>query len=293
MFYVQLLFICMSCIVILVMLYKRDASLAVMKTTKPIVIPLNIFQTWYTKKLPPKMEECVDSIKKCNPEFKYFLFDDDECREFIKSNFDADVLYSYDSLIPGAFKADLWRYCILYKHGGIYLDIKYKCINGFKFITLTTDEHFVRDRYEVLNRLAVYNALMICKPGNEILLKCIHRIVENVREKFYGISGLHITGPLMMVEFFTPSEKRKLNNIYHYDQDGYYYIVSGRKKFLMIYPEYRKEQVKHQNKKHYSVLWGERNKRIFVEVILSVDINFIEYIALIFLDEIQSSLILP
>jgi mannosyltransferase OCH1-like enzyme len=243
------------CIIISFIVY--DTKHTLVENNKQI-IPLNIFQTWETKDLPPRMNECVRALKLCNPEFRYYLFDDKECRDFIKNNFDDEVLYSYDRLIPGAFKADLWRYCILYKLGGIYLDIKYECVNGFKFITLTTDEYFVRDRYDVSNKSAVYNALMICKPGNEILSKCIRKIVENVKMKFYGLSALQITGPKMMIEFFTPNEKRKLNDLYHFDKNGYYYIVHGNQKILMIYPEYRREQAKHQGIKHYSVLWSQR-----------------------------------
>ena len=56
-------------------------------------------------------------------ELEYFLYDDDECSQYIKTNFSSDVLTSYNTLIPGAYRADLWRYCILYKYGGIYLDI--------------------------------------------------------------------------------------------------------------------------------------------------------------------------
>ena len=39
------------------------------------VIPLKIYQTWYTKDLPPKMQECVDKKKRENPEFEYNLYD--------------------------------------------------------------------------------------------------------------------------------------------------------------------------------------------------------------------------
>ena len=49
-------------------------------------------------------------IKNLNPKFNYFLFDDNDCREFIRLNFRPDVLNAYDRLIPGAYKADLWRY---------------------------------------------------------------------------------------------------------------------------------------------------------------------------------------
>ena len=78
------------------------------------MIPLNIFQTWKTKELPPKMQEIVNKLKKQNPEFKHYLFDDNDCRNFIKKHFNKDVLQAFDNLIPGAYKADLFRYQILW-----------------------------------------------------------------------------------------------------------------------------------------------------------------------------------
>jgi mannosyltransferase OCH1-like enzyme len=86
-------------------------------------------------------------------------------------------LYAFDKLKPGAYKADLWRYCILYKKGGIYLDIKYRCVNGFKLIELTNKEYCVRDRYfEGIQ--GIYNALLCFKPNNLMLDKCIKTIVH-------------------------------------------------------------------------------------------------------------------
>jgi len=54
----------------------------------------------------------------------HYLFHDAECRDFIAQEYPPDVLMAYDRLIPTAFKADLWRYCVLYKYGGVYLDAK-------------------------------------------------------------------------------------------------------------------------------------------------------------------------
>ena len=45
------------------------------------------------------------------------------CREFIKVNFNPLVLKAYDTLIPTAYKADLFRLCVLYINGGIYGDL--------------------------------------------------------------------------------------------------------------------------------------------------------------------------
>ena len=40
-----------------------------------------------------------------NRDFHFHVFDDRDCREFIRTNFDARTLLAYDRLIPGAYKA--------------------------------------------------------------------------------------------------------------------------------------------------------------------------------------------
>ena len=220
------------------------------------VIPLNIFQTWFDKDLPPGMAECVDSLKRQNPEFKHYLYDDADCLAFLQKHYDNDVVYAYQKLVPGAYKADLWRYCVLYTYGGIYLDIKYHCVNGFKLINLADDEYFVMDRYHLLDQYAVYNAFMVVKPQNEILHKCIRRVVENVQNAFYGSDALEITGPLMMIQFFTPNDKKKLKRLYFTDNNA---IAYQGDYILKTYPEYRQEQQETSKKPHYDTLWRQRN----------------------------------
>jgi len=221
-----------------------------------IQIPPNIFQTWETKNIPPLMFNAIQKIKRFNPRFSHFLFDDNECREFIKNNFDHEVLNAYDTLIPGAFKADLWRYCILYKKGGIYLDMKYVPINGFRFINLLEKEHFVLD----FGGGGVYNALMVCKPGNEILLRAINEIVKNVRERFYGNSCLAPTGPNLLGKFFSDDEKNsfdlKHNCLGHNDIDKF--ILFNNHPVLQCYNGYFDERQKFSSIPHYANLWDNR-----------------------------------
>ena len=218
------------------------------------VIPLQIFQTWYTKDLPPYMRKCVDTLKSQNPEFKHFLYDDDECREYIAKNYDADVLSAFDQLIPGAYKADLWRYCVLYKEGGIYLDIKYRCSAGFKLIELTDDEYFVKDREWTYR--GVYNAFMVCKPGNPILKLAIDRVVNNVDMRYYGVTALAPTGPYLLVNCMTPSQYKSM--VLRFDEIDGFHIIYGNMQILTEYPEYRQEQRQFQKNKHYGYLWDRR-----------------------------------
>ncbi len=218
------------------------------------IIPLNIFQTWNTLKLPNKMKVNIEKLKKQNPEFTYHLYDDDMCKQFIKENFDKKILDTFDKLKPGAFKADLWRLCILYKYGGIYLDIKYSCHNNFKLIYLTTKEYFVRDRV-ICNQHGIYNALMISIPENKLLMDMINKIVDNVEKKFYGKSCLEVTGPLCINKFFTQKNIKEFKLRFDGDQ-----ILFKNIPILRMYKEYRTEQKNFGNTR-YTILW--KNKDIY------------------------------
>jgi len=221
------------------------------------IIPLKIFQTWYTKELPPTMKERVETLKKQNPIFEHFLFDDNDCREFIKTNFPADVLNAYDILIPGAYKADLWRLCVLYIHGGIYMDIKLCCVNGFKLIELTEANHFVKDR---LAPLSIYNACMACQQNHPYLLMAIKKIVNNVKTKLYGLNPLEPTGPVMLGNLFLNNRLPANIDMTHYE-DGGFIIFKGRFVISTEYPEYNSERTniyKSINTKRYCALWNEK-----------------------------------
>ena len=55
--------------------------------------------------------------------WEYRFYNDDDAANFLSTHFPVEVKEAYDVLIPGAFKADLFRYCVLFIHGGVYADI--------------------------------------------------------------------------------------------------------------------------------------------------------------------------
>lgn len=202
------------------------------------IIPLNIFQSWKTLDLPPKMKDNVKLLQLQNPQFKYYLYDDNMCRNFISDYFHKDVVYAFNKLKPGAYKSDLWRYCVLFIHGGIYLDIKYHCTNNFKLIQLTDKEYLVRDRFWD-NRLGIYQALIVSLPGNTILKKCIHQIVQYVKDDDIGLTFLSITGPHLINTFFKPKEIYAFGMYFKYNK----YIYNKYNQIILKqYNDYRKEQ---------------------------------------------------
>ena len=225
-------------------------------------IPNVIYQTWTTKDLPPKMAECVDRLKATNPGFKYELYDDVDCREFIKQHYDQDVLDAYDNLIPGAFKADLWRYCILYKKGGFYVDIKFHCEPGFSFDSKKRN-FYIREynhKGTGLYNHIVYTGVIGSRPNNPLFMDCIQQIVKNVKNKYYGPEHTSPTGPWLFASKMDPNDFENIEYSY-YEKDGVGYIrhIENETVIMSHYPEYREEQQRYGSKNYWKEAWINRN----------------------------------
>ena len=230
------------------------------------IIPLNIYLTWGYKKLPPKMQENVDRMRKVNPEFNIQLYDDNDCRKFIKKNFSKDILVAFDTLKPGAYKADLWRLCILYINGGIYIDIKLNCINNFKFIALTEKEHFAIDKpYNWKEgEIGLWNGILVSKPKNKLFLRCINKISKNVKNKYYGFNDLYPTGPgLLGEEYIIMLKENELTMNIQVELDKLDLcfeendqIIFNNVPILNFYKEYRYEQKQFAKTQHYGEIYN-------------------------------------
>jgi mannosyltransferase OCH1-like enzyme len=81
--------------------------------------------------VPAKMKEWTDTWIKLNPEYHYNFVDDNGINQFIRSSF-PDYFQALARLKHGASKADLWRYLVMFKHGGVYADVDCFCVNPLK-----------------------------------------------------------------------------------------------------------------------------------------------------------------
>ena len=140
--------------------------------------------------------------------------------------------------------------------GGIYLDIKYIPVNSFRFYNLLDREYFVLDN----GGEGIYNALMVCKAGNEILLKAINQIVQNVKNRYYGCNFLEPTGPHLLIKYFSEEEKKSLilkhKVVGPIDSDKI--ITYYDKPILDCYRGYLQERDIYSKKYHYSELWNNK-----------------------------------
>ena len=96
------------------------------------MIPKFIHQTWKTNEIPKKWIPFVNKVQKLNPEWKYKLWTDSDNDEFVKNEYPNfyDVFRSFSK---GIMRADVIRYLIMYKIGGVYLDLDYEVLQPFDF----------------------------------------------------------------------------------------------------------------------------------------------------------------
>ncbi len=100
------------------------AFLVVPNTATSSAVPRRIIQTWPTHFVSQSMGFAVDAWIRLNPEYEYLFYDDEDSLQFIKTNFNSYVIQAYERLESGSAKADLFRYCFLYVHGGVYVHMK-------------------------------------------------------------------------------------------------------------------------------------------------------------------------
>jgi mannosyltransferase OCH1-like enzyme len=170
------------------------------------MIPKTIYQTWYTKKLPEKIKNSVDSMLKVNPNYSYELYDDIDCLNFLKNNYGSQVIKAYESLNVGAAKADLWRYAILYKNGGIYLDIDSEIYSNLDSL-IQEDDIAIVSREKNPDHFVQW-CLMFDKNHpilENVLKKCVYNILNKTTENI-----LQLTGPSVfsqsIIEVLSPLE---------------------------------------------------------------------------------------
>jgi inositol phosphorylceramide mannosyltransferase catalytic subunit len=92
-----------------------------------MAIPKIIHQTVPDKsKMHQIFLDNVSRLKDLNGNWDHRLYDDREIGEFILESYGSEIAGYFDRLNPlyGAARADFFRYLLLYKFGGVYLDIK-------------------------------------------------------------------------------------------------------------------------------------------------------------------------
>lgn len=160
------------------------------------MIPKSIYQTFYTKNLPINIKNLIDDMLLNNPGYEHFLYDDEDIDNFIKNEFDYETYEAFKMLNVGAAKADFWRYCILYKRGGVYIDIDSSIIGKLDELITPFDNAIISR--ETNANIFVQWCLMF-SANHKLLEICINKCKDNILNKKTN-NILYLTGPRVFSE---------------------------------------------------------------------------------------------
>ena len=185
---------------------KLFYNLAIKETTNGKRIPRNFFQTYKSSLFDIKHSTQMKEFRVKHPTFNFYFYNDDDMDQFMNQFWRNHPIYNiYKGTKFGASKADIWRYCILFTLGGIYLDIDSQILFDMESIDENWNElisfeenvmagfswhydwpcrEFFQKHNFVENSLVCPNNivlqwLMIFRPSHPILLRTINLIVEN------------------------------------------------------------------------------------------------------------------
>lgn len=110
---------------------------------------------------------------------------DDDCIEFLKEHFNDYIANLFVTIPQGMYKADLWRLCKLYIHGGVYADVD--VVPYIDIDSLNKDISF----YSCLsvNSNSIFQAFMVTfsPPRNPLILHfLISFLINNPCQRFIG-----------------------------------------------------------------------------------------------------------
>lgn len=157
-----------------------------------MAIPKHIFQTFKTKNLPLLTKWHIWKIKRQNPDYEYFLYDDEDIKEFFQKEFPPEYISAYNRLTIGAAKADFFRYAILYKKGGVYLDIDSGISKPLKKLIKPNDVALIS--VERFPDIYCQWALIFDK-GHPFLKRTLEIVLDNIKTHRYPNNVHATTGP--------------------------------------------------------------------------------------------------
>eukprot|EP00038_Savillea_parva_P010338 m.189627 g.189627 ORF g.189627 m.189627 type:complete len:336 (+) comp17777_c0_seq1:327-1334(+) len=135
--------------------------------------------------------------------YSFRYYSDEQAERYVAENC-SEYLDAYECFLPTAYKADVFRYCVLFLEGGLYMDndfallvhpepLMYNVSCGGVYLLAEYCEN-----YGTMVRL--WTGIMVSSPGMPLWRCMLEAIKSNVRDRFYGHNALDITGPELLAK---------------------------------------------------------------------------------------------
>lgn len=161
-------------------------------------IPKVLYQTYISRAaLPLPTRIYIRRMLRFCRGYHYEFYDDRRIENFLAEEFEPGVLETYKRIAIGAAKADFFRYAILLRKGGVYLDVDSSVEKDLNELVRPDDEAVIAP--EGNPGLYVQWALVYA-PGHPFLERAFAKVLGNIRSDRYPRDVHKMTGPTVYSE---------------------------------------------------------------------------------------------
>lgn len=197
---------------------RNSSDSAASSAGPPYFFPKLIHQTAKDKKhLSCEEIENIKSWKHLNPSYSYKLYDDDDIRSFMESYY-PQLLPLFNNFLHNVERADMWRYLVLHKFGGVYADLDVRCMQP---IDKWNREHghdaqvLIGVEMVTEGKVSLNQWTMAAVPGHPLFASLPDAILNAIQNEYFHLlrdsSTVHVkeeynkniiqrTGPIMWTQ---------------------------------------------------------------------------------------------
>jgi len=164
-------------------------------------------------------------------DYYYRFMDNEACMKFVKSNYPKEIFNTYSRIKIGAAHADFWRILVLYKHGGVYLDMDAHLVWPLSSLIHPDDTSL----YIVIKKEEISNYFIASSENNKNLKCLIDLTLKNVEENsiknIYDLTGPGIFNKILDVNKENTAYYRYICNQGNFTNEHFQYIDKAEGKW--------------------------------------------------------------
>lgn len=183
-----------------------------------MTIPRILHQTWKDYLIPDNVKNYVKSWRDKNEKFRYYFWTDKTIRKFIKDEYPWFINY-FDSYPHNIMRVDAFRYFVLHKYGGIYIDIDIECYKPVDDL-LTQGDLLLFLEWPG----SVSNAIMGSNKNNKFWEYCFQKLIDKHVKTGDLTIAWEITGPKFLTECLNSYESNNLRKSFNYKLFPHHYF---------------------------------------------------------------------
>lgn len=192
-------------------------------------VPRIIHQTWKTRKVHGQFSPHIESWLRLHPGWTYKFWTDDEMDNLVQKHYPMfwPMYQEYagttaDFIATRIHAADMWRYFVLHKEGGVYADLDVEAVRNVEKVV---ERHSLIVATEPVAHSVVLeniprmsnNAFLASRPGHPFWMKVFSRLLVALQEEGAASDPVAATGPRMLegvIQQWQTTKHTKLDSVF-------------------------------------------------------------------------------